>query len=193
MIDESPYYRPPETKDLDPRMLRKLLGKDYNPNYTAMTEQEVHRRRKEEFLRNLKNNDSPEHQVYRKFLVHSMPQRIKDLDFTMPGLRRNLGPRASRKLQLWLWKMSSCPVFSKWKYFGKRYWPPYRNVGRCGKKPSCSFPRGMKCKKAATKKVVALGWICFKNLTVTCRWIKIDLAVITKCQCTCAHSKTTDN
>lgn len=186
---DPPYYRDPSPDELEPRKLRKLLGADYNPEHTALTENEVHKRRKEEFLRSLKDINSPEHEVYRKILVKSMPQHIKDLDFTMPGLRRSLGPRASRKLQLWLWKMSSCPVFSKWKYFGVRYWPPYRNIGRCGKKRSCSFPRGMKCKKAGTKTVASLRWVCFNNKTVTCRWMKIDLAVITKCQCTCSHSK----
>lgn len=189
MIIDPPYYDDPKPDELDPRKLRKMLGDSYDPEHTALTEKEVQMRKTRELMNNLKDSNSIEHELYRKYLVHSMPQHIKDLDFTMPGLRRNLGPRASRKLQLWLWKMSSCPVFSKWKHFGVRYWPPYRNIGRCGKKRSCSFPRGMKCKKAETKPVASLKWVCFNDRVVTCRWMKIELAVITKCQCTCAHSK----
>lgn len=183
-IEVPSYFPSPQAQDLNPVFLRKMLGKDADSQYVAVTKEQV-------LLR--KQNDSRELQVYRKLLVRSMPKNIKDLDFTMPGLKKNLGPRASRKLQLWLWKMSSCPVMSKWKYFGVRYWPPWRNVGRCAKKPSCSFPKGMRCKKAETKNIAALRWVCkprkSKSPRVYCQWMKTSLAVITKCKCMCSQSK----
>lgn len=185
LITEPDYFPSPQAKDLNPNLLRKLLGKAADSKYVAVTKEQV-------LLR--KQNDSRELQVYRKLLVRSMPKNIKDLDFTMPGLKKNLGPRASRKLQLWLWKMSSCPVVSKWKHFGVLYWPPWRNVGRCAKKPSCSFPKGMRCKKAETKNIAALRWVCKPRKEkasrgVSCQWMKTSLAVITKCKCMCSQSK----
>ncbi|XP_031569585.1 noggin-like [Actinia tenebrosa] len=187
LIQESYYFPSPRPEDLNPTLLRRLLGKDADSEYVALTREQM-------LLR--KQNVSRDFQVYRKLLVRSMPKNIKGLDFTMPGLKKNLGPRASRKLQLWLWKMSSCPVMSKWKNFGVLYWPPWRNVGRCAKKPSCSFPKGMRCKKAETKNIAALRWVCKQRRgeesRVSCQWMKTSLAVITKCKCMCSQGKTKD-
>ncbi|EDO36952.1 predicted protein, partial [Nematostella vectensis] len=112
----------------------------------------------------------------------SMPEGLRKLDFQMPGEGRNLGPKASRKLQLWLWELSSCPVYQKWKDQGQLIWPRYRNIGRCSRKSTCSYPGGMKCKRSKTKRVALLRWFCRGKL---CQWLKFFVSVITECSCQC--------
>lgn len=87
-------------------------------------------------------------------------------------MKRNLGPKASKNLQLWLWQVSHFPVLQKWKDLGVRNWPRHINVGRCSKK-TCSFPSEMKCRISATTDVGVLRWHCldrFAQRKDTCGW-----------------------
>ena len=183
-LEPKSYPSDPIQSDYDiPAMTRKL-SKDYNRDFTALNKEEVLMK---------KNNASTAHaeedEFLRKMLVKTMPDEIKNLDFKMPGMKRYLGPKASRKLQLWLWQVSHCSVLQKWKDLGVRYWPRHINVGRCSKKTTCSFPSGMRCRIASTKNVGVLRWHCLDRFAqrkdTSCMWLKFVYPVITECKCKC--------
>lgn len=177
------YPSDPIDSDFDVDALKRKLGKDFVPEYIALT--------KEEFLKKKKSNDTVarEQDFVRKMLVRSMPEEIKSLDFRMPGMKRYLGSKASKKLQLWLWQVSHCSVLQKWKDLGVRYWPRYINAGRCSKKATCSFPAGMKCRVSGTRKVGVLRWHCLDTFAqrkdTNCMWLPFEYPVITDCKCSC--------
>ena len=174
------YPSDPLPQDLNPRTLRKKLGNAYDPKRSAIT--------RSEFLWR-KLNGSRDNADVRRMLTHSMPAEIKNLDFKMPGMGRYLGPKASRKLQLWLWKISYCPMLQKWRDLGVRFWPRYLNVGRCSKKSTCSFPKGMRCDVSEVKRVGLLRWYCpdkfKKRLNTNCVWLKFKYPIVAKCKCSC--------
>lgn len=180
------YPSDPLQSDRDIVLLKAKLGEDYSQDRIALN--------KDEFLMK-KNNATKAHEkeneFVRKMLTKSMPEEIKTLDFKMPGIKRYLGPKASKKLQLWLWQVSHCSVVPKWKDLGARYWPRYVNVGKCSKKATCSFPSGMKCRIAKTKNIGVLRWHCLDRLVprkaATCIWLKFNYPVLAECKCKCLH------
>lgn len=177
------YPSDPVEGDFDLDAMKTQLGIDFDPKYIALT--------KEELL--MKKNDTiPDEQDFlRKMLVKSMPEEIKNLDFRMPGMKRYLGPKASKKLQLWLWQVSHCSVLQKWEDFGVRYWPRHINVGKCSKKATCSFPSGMRCRVSGKKRVGVLRWFCLDRFAerkdTKCRWVKFLYPVTTACRCSCSQ------
>lgn len=181
-IEPTRYPSDPIESDFDIESLKRLLGEDYVPEYIALTREEVLEKKANDTL-------SHEEDFMRKMLVKSMPEEIKNLDFKMPGMKRYLGPKASKKLQLWLWQVSHCSVSQKWKNLGVRYWPHFINVGRCSKKATCSFPSGMKCRFSSTRKVGVLRWHCLERFAqrneTNCTWLKFEYPVITECKCAC--------
>ncbi|KAL9957445.1 hypothetical protein ACROYT_G039079 [Oculina patagonica] len=181
-LEPKSYPSDPIESDFDFDLLKRKLGNDYVPKYSALT--------KEEVLKKKSNDTIPDEQDFlRKMLVKSMPEEIKNLDFRMPGMKRFLGPKASKKLQLWLWQVSHCSVLQKWKDLGVRYWPRHINVGKCSKKATCSFPSGMKCRASGTKSVGVLRWHCLDRYAqrkdTNCMWLKFVYPVITDCKCSC--------
>ena len=174
------YPSDPLDSDIDSEMLKRKLNRSFVPEFVALTKDEVLAR---------KNNDTREQDLMRKMLVKSMPGEIQNLDFRMPGMKRYLGSKASKKLQLWLWQVSHCSVLQKWKDLGVRYWPRHINVGRCSRKATCSFPSGMRCRISKTKTVGVLRWHCLDRLAerkdTTCMWLKFLYPIITQCKCSC--------
>ena len=173
------YPSDPTANDLNPQVLKKKLGHQYEPSYVSLTKDEAKK----------KNGEHPTNSE-RKDIVNSMPEEIKNLDFRMPGTDRHLGPKASKKLQLWLWQHSRCSVKNKWKDLGARSWPRYLNIGRCSRKASCSFPKGMRCQVSETRQVAVLRWHCRdinkpRQSNTTCKWITTNLPVVQACKCMC--------
>ena len=184
-LEPKSYPSDPIQSDYDIAAMSRKLGNDYNQEFTALNKEEVLMK---------KNNASTAHaeeedEFVRKMLVKSMPDEIKNLDFKMPGMKRHLGPKASKKLQLWLWQVSHCSVLQKWKDLGVRYWPRHIKVGRCSKKTTCSFPSGMRCRIGSTKNVGVLRWHCLDRFAqrkdTSCMWLKFFYPVITECKCKC--------
>lgn len=180
------YPSDPLQSDRDLDLMKGKLGQDYDQDRTALNKDEV--------LMKKHNATKPQalgNEFVRKMLTKSMPEEIKNLDFKMPGMKRYLGPKASKKLQLWLWQVSYCSVVPKWKDLGVRYWPRHINVGRCSKKATCSFPSGMRCRVAKTKNMGVLRWHCLDRFVprndTTCIWLKFFHPVITECKCKCLH------
>ena len=125
----------------------------------------------------------------RREIFARMPAELKNMHFTVPGSDRELGGRASRKLRLWLWNLSSCKVLPLWKDFGPTIWPRYVNIGQCETKNSCSYPSGMKCKPAKYKRIYTLFWVCSEQIRkrkgTLCIWVPYPTDVVEKCKCSC--------
>lgn len=170
----------PNSSDLDSRKLRKLIG-NYDARYMSVMQPQ--------------NNGTNVDAVFgrirsRKELLSKMPSELKSLQFSVPGWERELGNRASKKLRLWLWSTSSCPVLPLWKDFGTSHWPRYINVGQCSQKKTCSFPEGMKCKPSKFKRIRTLWWYCNERLRKLskgspCFWVKFESNVVEECKCSC--------
>ena len=89
--------------------MKRKLGKDYDQEYAALNKEEVLMKRN-----SASKTQDQDDEFFRKMLVESMPDEIKNLDFTMPGMKTNLGPKVSKRLQLWLCRqVSHCPVLRK--------------------------------------------------------------------------------
>ncbi|XP_005101021.1 uncharacterized protein LOC101851957 isoform X2 [Aplysia californica] len=87
-------------------------------------------------------------------------------------------------VQSWLTRQASCPVYFKWEDLGLLFWPRWVRRGMCGeeansmssstsssssssssgsaseKSVSCSWPPGMHCVPARSKKLKILRWQC---------------------------------
>lgn len=166
----------PSPLDSDPKELRKIIKK-FEPRYMSVTKP--------------RETNKTEVQTFtRREIFARMPAELKNLHFTVPGSERELGGRASRKLRLWLWNLSSCKVLPLWKDFGPAIWPRYVNIGQCeAKKTSCSYPKGMQCKPAKYKRIYTLFWVCSeqfrKRKGTRCLWVPYPTDVIEKCKCSC--------
>ena len=63
-----------------------------------------------------------------------MPSEIKGLEFSeglAQGKKQRLSKKLRRKLQMWLWSQTFCPVLYAWNDLGSRFWPRYVKVGSC--------------------------------------------------------------
>lgn len=123
-----------------------------------------------------------------------MPAHIRALDldappFVMAGARRRkAGRKLKRRLQMWLWARSACPVSYTWTDLGGRFWPRYARVGSCRTERSCSVPEGMMCAPAGSSRVTLLRWRCARRRgSLKCAWIPVQYPIITECKCACSN------
>ena len=164
----------PSPENSNPKELKKRIKK-FDPRYMSITKP--------------KENATEEQTFSRREIFARMPAELKNLHFTVPGSDRELGGRASRKLRLWLWNLSSCTVLPLWKDFGPTIWPRYVNIGQCQVKKTCSYPKGMGCKPVKYKRIYTLFWVCseqFRKRNGTpCIWVPYPTDVIEECKCSC--------
>ena len=118
-----------------------------------------------------------------------LPEEIQHLQFTLSGGNENADVRIKnslfrRAMRQYLWASSYCPVVHKWRDLGVGYWPRWINEGSCYTKRSCSIPAGMTCSASESKTISLLLWFC-KHRGSRCKWIPMDLEIITKCKCGC--------
>ncbi|KFV18785.1 Noggin, partial [Tauraco erythrolophus] len=97
----------------------------------------------------------------------------------------SLSKKLRRKLQMWLWSQTFCPVLYTWNDLGSRFWPRYVKVGSCYSKRSCSVPEGMVCKPAKSVHLTILRWRCQRRGGQRCTWIPIQYPIISECKCSC--------
>ncbi|TRY95744.1 hypothetical protein DNTS_022139 [Danionella cerebrum] len=118
-----------------------------------------------------------------------MPKDIRSLDFELEwGKKRKASKKLKRRLQMWLWSYSFCPVLYTWNDLGARFWPRFVRAGSCYSKRSCSVPEGMVCKPAKSTHVTLLRWRCVQRRgALKCAWIPVQYPVITECKCACAN------
>ena len=177
------HFRDPKSKlpqipsplQSDPKELRKIIRK-FEPLYMSITKPP-------------ELNTTEEQTISRREIFARMPAELKNLHFTVPGSERELGERASKKLRLWLWNLSSCKVLPLWKDFGPTIWPRYVNIGQCQMKKTCSYPKGMQCKPAKYKRIYTLFWVCSEQIRkrkgTRCIWVPYPTDAIQKCKCSC--------
>ncbi|XP_028935459.1 noggin [Ornithorhynchus anatinus] len=184
----------PKEKDLNETLLRSLLGAHYDPGFMASTPPE----------------DRPAggggaaagggagggggedltelDQLLRQRPSGVMPSEIKGLEFSdgpPSGKKHRLSKKLRRKLQLWLWSQTFCPVLYSWNDLGSRFWPRYVKVGSCFSRRSCSFPEGMVCKPSKSVHLTVLRWRCQRRGGQRCAWIPIQYPIISECKCSC--------
>ncbi|XP_068597921.1 noggin-like [Brachionichthys hirsutus] len=117
-----------------------------------------------------------------------LPRGIREVDFDLQfGKKHKPSKKLKRRLQLWLWAYSFCPVVHAWTDLGNRFWPRFVRVGSCLSKRSCSVPEGMVCQPATSTHLTILRWRCVQRKgALKCAWIPVQYPVITDCKCSCA-------
>ncbi|CAG7724051.1 unnamed protein product [Allacma fusca] len=178
----------PSPNDLDTKLLRIKLGKNYDTEYMSIRKPYDYNSNgtvRFPFKRNRKGRLVP---------IGDIPKSIKKLQYgaiAMPDgskLRTRLSPKLRRKLVQFLWAYTSCPVYEKWRDLGIRFWPRWLKEGHCQSERSCSIPPGMTCKPSEAEYKVILRWHCQDwEKAKKCRWIPIRHPVITACACDCQH------
>ncbi|KFO34993.1 Noggin [Fukomys damarensis] len=117
-----------------------------------------------------------------------LSQESKRLEFSeglAQGKKQRLSKKLRRKLQMWLWSQTFCPVLYAWNDLGSRFWPRYVKVGSCFSKRSCSVPEGMLCKPSKSVHLTVLRWRCQRRGGQRCGWIPIQYPIISECKCSC--------
>ncbi|XP_020641656.3 noggin [Pogona vitticeps] len=180
----------PKEKDLNDTLLRSLLGTHFDPAFMAVSLPEER----------LGGDDLAELDLLlRQRPSGAMPGEIKSLEFAEGGgglspqgggggggsKKHRLSKKLRRKLQLWLWSQTFCPVLYTWNDLGSRFWPRYVKVGSCFSKRSCSVPEGMVCKPAKSVHLTILRWRCQRRGGQRCTWIPIQYPIIAECKCSC--------
>eukprot|EP00071_Canis_lupus_P008175 XP_005625045.1 LOW QUALITY PROTEIN: noggin [Canis lupus familiaris] len=154
----------PKEKDLNETLLRSLLGGHYDPGFMATSPPEerpgggggaARARARAGGAEDLAELD----QLLRQRPSGAMPSEIKGLEFSeglAPGKKQRLSKKLRRKLQMWLWSQTFCPVLYAWNDLGSRFWPRYVKVGSCFSKRSCLVPEGMVCKPSKSVHLTVL-------------------------------------
>ncbi|XP_076863977.1 noggin-1 [Brachyhypopomus gauderio] len=175
--DPDPLFDPPE-RDLNQTELKRLLG-DFDTRFLSVAPPQDRHAGSEE-------REDPDTQHSPTGL---MPRDITSLDFDFPlGKKRRTSKKLKRRLQMWLWSFSFCPVVYTWSDLGTRFWPRYVRVGGCYSKRSCSVPEGMVCKPAKSAHVTILRWRCVQRRgALKCAWIPVHYPIITECKCSCSN------
>ena len=175
----------PTTKDLNARSLRKLLGGAFDTSLMS-TERPL------ESI--LKPNGTLVYDFENGRPIGKMPRGLRNLYISIPGRKRRIrikSRRTRRKMANFLWAFSYCPVRYTWRDLGARFWPRWLREGDCRSGRSCSVPPGMTCKSDGFSRKTLLFWDCRRRAgrraDVTCRWIRIQYPVITKCSCACTQ------
>lgn len=175
--DPDPVFDPKE-RDLNETELKSVLG-DFDSRYLSITPPQDRYTGNDE-LDDLELQHTP---------TGAMPRDIKAMDFDIQfGKKRKPSKKLRRRLQLWLWSYSHCPVVYTWNDLGNRFWPRYVRVGSCYSKRSCSVPEGMVCKPAKSTHITILRWRCLQRKGgLKCAWIPVQYPIITECKCSCAN------
>ncbi|XP_048346550.1 noggin [Sphaerodactylus townsendi] len=163
----------PKEKDLNDTLLRGLLGAHFDAGFMAVSAPPEHPEESAELEALLRQRPSG-----------PMPGEIRALDFP-DGKKARLSRKLRRRLQLWLWAQTFCPVLYAWNDLGSRFWPRYVKVGSCSGKRSCSVPEGMLCKPARSVHLTILRWRCQRRGGQRCAWIPIQYPIIAECKCSC--------
>lgn len=178
----------PKEKDLNETLLRSLLGGHYDPGFMATSPPEDRPGGGGGGTAGGAEDLAELDQLLRQRPSGAMPSEIKGLEFS-EGLAQGKKPRLSkklrRKLQMWLWSQTFCPVLYAWNDLGSRFWPRYVKVGSCFSKRSCSVPEGMVCKPAKSVHLTVLRWRCQRRGGQRCGWIPIQYPIISECKCSC--------
>ncbi|KAI4878928.1 hypothetical protein NFI96_002657 [Prochilodus magdalenae] len=140
--DPDPVLDPKE-RDLNETELRALLGAHFDAHFMAVSAPEDKRTGGGGGGVEEAEVAGSETEASRLRPPGPMPRDIRTLDFELPGWKKP-SKKMRRRLQLWLWSYTFCPVVYAWQDLGSRFWPRYVKVGSCASKRSCSVPEGMR-------------------------------------------------
>ncbi|XP_066522034.1 noggin-3 [Hoplias malabaricus] len=177
--DPDPVLDPKE-RDLNETELRAMLGSHFDAQFMAVSAPD------EEAGTAL----GAETDASRARPPGPMPRELRALDLELAGWKKP-SKKTRRRLQLWLWSYTFCPVLYAWQDLGSRFWPRYVKVGSCASKRSCSVPEGMLCRPAKSAHFTILRWRCVPRKTAAssaglrCTWIPVQYPVISECKCSC--------
>lgn len=172
----------PKERDINETELRSLLGSNFDPHYMSVSPPEDRYAANDEL--------SDQDPLLRQKPTGAMPRDIKTMEFfdMLHGKKQKPSKKLKRKLQLWLWSYTLCPVVYSWNDLGNRFWPRYVKAGSCYSKRSCSVPEGMVCKPAKTAHFTILRWRCLQRKGAQkCNWIPVQYPVISECKCSCSN------
>ncbi|XP_054455331.1 noggin-3 [Anoplopoma fimbria] len=175
--DPDPVLDPRE-KDLNETELRGALGSHFDPLSMSLSPPE------DQYAQ---DEDTSEADARPKLPGAMMPKDIRAMEFEVQhGKKQKPSKKLRRRLQLWLWSYTGCPVVYAWNDLGSRFWPRYLKAGSCYNKRSCSVPEGMFCKPAKSANLTILRWRCLqKKGGLKCAWIPVQYPVISECKCSC--------
>ncbi|XP_078135948.1 noggin-3 [Sander vitreus] len=171
----------PREKDLNDTELRSALGSHFDPLCMSLSAPPPEDRHA------LGGSEDVTEAELRHRLSGAMPKDIRAMEFEVQhGRKQKPSKKLRRRLQLWLWSYTGCPVVSAWSDLGSRFWPRYLKVGSCYNKRSCSVPEGMFCKPAKSTHLTILRWRCLQRKGgLKCAWIPVQYPVISECKCSC--------
>ncbi|XP_055946450.1 noggin-2-like [Argiope bruennichi] len=178
----------PKPEDLSPKPLRERLDRDFDKQFMSET------RPLESILHPNGTVEFSFKRTKRGKLVPSskMPKEIRHLRLHALKLpdgsrfRMKVGKKMRRKFKQMLWAYTYCPVAYRWKDLGLRFWPRWIKEGSCLTLGSCSFPSGMSCKPHRFVRKTVLRWHCQDwNKKKHCKWIPVNIPIITECSCSC--------
>ncbi|XP_055031567.1 noggin-3 [Misgurnus anguillicaudatus] len=170
----------PKERDLNETELRAILGSHFDQNFMSITSPED---------KYAGHDDLNESETTKLRPTGVMPKDIKNMEFDIQhGKKQKPSKKLRRRLQLWLWSYTFCPVVHAWQDLGNRFWPRYVKVGSCYNKRSCSVPEGMVCKPAKSTHFTVLRWRCLQRKGgLKCAWIPVQYPIISECKCSCAN------
>lgn len=173
--DPDPLLDPKE-KDLNETELRSSLGSHFDPDFMSVSPPE-----------DKSGTEDAGEADPRLRVSGAMPKEIRTLELEVPhGKKQKPSRKLRRRLQLWLWSYTFCPVVYTWTDLGSRFWPRYVKVGSCFSKRSCSVPEGMVCKPSRSSTFSILRWRCLqKKGGLKCAWIPVQYPVLSECKCSC--------
>ncbi|XP_036408037.1 noggin-3-like [Megalops cyprinoides] len=176
--DPDPIFDPKEV-DLNETGLISLLGINFDSEFMSIAPPEDNRTGDDGL------NDS---EPYLQEPIGTMPKEIESMEFDIQtGKKNKPSKKLRRRMQLWLWSYTFCPVMYTWSDLGSRFWPRYVKVGSCYNKRSCSVPEGMVCKPSKSAYFTILRWKCRQRRGgVKCNWISVQYPVISECKCACS-------
>ncbi|XP_059478074.1 noggin-2-like [Neocloeon triangulifer] len=191
-LQESPDPKyDPHSNDINHSSLRKALGSRFDPNFMSIHRPLTFKNS------SVLDSDFPFRRNRHGRLVPKDPDKLPDylrkvrfrylwLPDGSQGLSSVKSDRLEYKLQNYLWAYTACPVVFKWRDVGRRFWPRWIKEGSCPKrKHSCSIPPGMHCQVAGTDYKTLLRWHCSHKYEKGCKWIKVEVPVVTRCECGC--------
>lgn len=180
----SAVFDPPES-ELNHRKLRKLLGKDFDPEFMGIGRPIIAVFQPNGTVAVTKKKGRPKER--RPSFIEEVGKPVRYGDhLRMSGL--NVNRKTKRKFKKYIWNYTHCPVVYAWKDLGIRFWPQWVKVGHCYNGRSCSIPPGMHCKPTKSESRTFFRWHCplsKKGQLLKCRWIRIHYPIITKCSCSC--------
>ncbi|TRY85521.1 hypothetical protein DNTS_033444 [Danionella cerebrum] len=143
----------PRERDLNETELRAILGFHFDQKFMSISSPED---------KYSGQDDTNESEFPKPAPSGTMPKEIKAMEFDIQHGKKHKPKKLRKRLQLWLWSYTFCPVVHTWKDLGIRFWPRYLKVADCFNKRSCSVPEGMLCKPAKSTHLVILRWFCKK-------------------------------